>query len=774
MKLGARISKVFGLQKVDFSNQEALDAALNEAIAACMEKIKPDATTTPDVFKPVLRLMEHSTEAKVDPLYILGKALEQMGPQQHLKKLLRETLMQIPHISREALPALARYAEQDTYNISLWRRVIDDFTFYEKRKSAARMKMAYIINVAPCFPDGKESNWFDMETEEEAQTLLETVYQELLLQFKPEWTKLDLSLKCAEVLGKFRPEDDHAAFAIALIFAGQKEVLRARLPLVEIAWEIDPNNHLLKRFVGLAWAQFHREDRGQDAFTILQEVFSTDPDDPQVEATLVELAGVLDLKPEERIAFLKGLSDSHPKNTAYKIEFTKALAHHNINDSTVLRHITEAMAYAPMDSELQYLQAMVLLNQQQNAVQAIGILERLHQRDTENRQIARALAECYAGIGRKDERALQLYQEAIASGTQDHGLIRLYVEHELSGEPTEERLIELMPYVMQINPDTKLPQVLDAIREEKSTLQELAGLLAQTRGLEESLLLQHMGKILAENLTRTTVRQVISLPPGQSIIILEAALSIVPDSNLLAMQLVKTRLSLKMEDQRTLDLLAQVCRAEPDELELRLRRAEILEKLGQKKLALSLYQELYERKSNISSRTSSSTGINFDWEQTRESLVERIFHLTLALDKVDQDDLAFIYQYLQAPDASMELLIDLARKPLGRYTHPSQQVVMEKAKIISPDDEIISRNLSCVRLTLGNCSYFEQRWEKIKPEEREKTISELTNRLITLRRLNPDFVLAENAGETLARCMKTYTDHKKDSLQELIGDYCGS
>jgi thioredoxin-like negative regulator of GroEL len=770
MKIASNISKVFGLQRIDLADEEQFNTAMKTAIDATKERFSADPSGSSQMLQPILKFLEKCKEAKQDCILVLGKALEEIGPVPHLKKELRDQLMQCSHVSKEALPALARYAQQDLFNITLWRRLIEDFTFYDKIKSASRMKMAYFVNIAPHFPDHRESTWYDMETEEEAKKYLEVVYQELLMDFKPEWTRLDISVAFAEVLTKFRPYDDRAAMAIALIFAGQKEVLRSRLPLVESAWEAEPDKHLLKRYVGLAWAEFESELRGMDAFTILQDIFATDPDDKAVEEALVGLVGKLDLRPEEKLNFMKGLSESHKDNLHYKIDYVKTLARHDPQHPTVLRLITEVMAYAPMDNDLQYLQAIVMI-QQQNSVQAVGILERIYQRDPENAQIAKALSECYAAMGRKDSRAMKIYRQAVENGSTDEQLLQFHLVELLENNAPFEEFEKAKASVDALPQDSTLRKIIELKLSPKTKLADFLALIPNAAENELEWMMKEAGHCLAQDTNRTNVRQVIALPPKTAAGILEQAYADVPDSNMLALQLVKSRLAINLHDQKTIDLLAQVCRAEPDEIELRIKRAELMNEMGQKKAALAIYQELFDRKA-LSSRSSSSTAVYLDWDQMKERILEQIFQITLSLEEPEHDDLDFIYKHLQSPNASIELLIDMARRPLGRYTHPCQQVVMEKANIISPDDEIILRNLAIVRLTFGNTGLFEMRWEKASAEEKETIVDQLEKRLKSLRKKKEEFVLPDSVGVVLGRCQKTFTDYKRENFQNLIAEYC--
>lgn len=770
MKIGSNISKVFRLQRLDLADDEQFTTSLEAAISATRDKVQADASNSAQSIQPLIKFMEKCKESNRDELLILGKALVEIGPNPHLKKELRDRLMQVSHISKEALPDLARYAQQDLFNITLWRRLIDDFAFYEKHKSAARMKMAYIINVAPHFPDQKESSWYDMETEAEAKKYLEIVYQEVLEQFLPDWTHLDVSMAFAEVLTKFRPYDDRAAFAIALIFAGQKEILRSRFPLVESAWEVEPDNHLLKRYVALGWTEFEVSERGMDAFSILQDIFATDPDDKDVEAVLIKLVDKLELKPEQKLNFLLGLSESHKDNLQYKIDYVKALARHNPHHQSILRLITEVMAYAPQDNELQYLQANVMI-QQQNPVQAVGILERIHQRDPENPQILRALAECYSSMGRRDARALKIYSQAVDNGSSDEQLLQLHLVNLLKSNASDEEIEKTRQSLGKLPADSVLRKILELRLNPKAQLLDFFALIPSASENEVELITNLAGVALAKEATRSNIRVVISQPPAVAVKALEHAYNKMPESNLLALQLVKSRLALNMKDQTTLDLLAQVCRAEPDEIDLRMKRAEILDEMGQQKAALAIYQELYDRKT-FSSRSSSASAVYVDWEQLREQILEQIFRLTLALEKPDHDDLDFIFKHLQSPTASIELIIDMARRPLGKYTHPCQQVVMEKAHIISPDDEVITRNLAIVRLTNGNTTLFEDRWNNLKNEEKTVVVEQLGKRLRSLKSKNPDFSLNENVGLVLGRCHQTVPENLRDQFQTLIAEYC--
>ncbi|MGF1572845.1 MAG: tetratricopeptide repeat protein [Sumerlaeia bacterium] len=770
MNIGSNISKVFRLNRTDLTDDEAFNSAMNSAIEAAAERVGADSANSVQAIQPITKLLEKCKELRRDCLIVLGKALIAIGPNQHLKKELRDYLMQSSHISKEALPDLAHYAQQDLFNITLWRRLIDDFEFYKKYKSAARMKMAYVVNVAPHFPDQKESSWYDMETEAEAHKYLEIVYNELLEDFNPEWTRVDVSLEFADVLAKFRPYDDRAAFAIALIFAAQKNVERSKFPLVEMAYEISPEVHLLKRYVGLGWAQFQVEDKTRDAFNVLQEVFATDPDDKVVEDALVVLAAKLDLKPEEKLAFLKGLSDSHPTNRQFKLDYVKTLARHNPHHSTVLRLITEVMAYAPQDNELQYLQANVMI-QQQNPVQAVGILERIYQRDPENPQIIKALSECYASIGRRDSRALKIYSQAIDHGSTDEQTAHFHLVELFQQGASKEEIQKALSSMGNFEKNSILNQIANIQLNSKTKIQDYIQLMPKAAEDERELLSLLAGKALADEPNRSNVRMIISQPPTVSINILEHAYSTAPESNLLAMQLVKSRLLAKNHDQRTLDLLAQICRAEPDEIELRVKRAELLDAKGEKKAALAIYQELYNRQT-FSSRSSSATAVHLDWEQLREQILEKIFQLTLSLENPAQEDLDVVFKHLQSPRASIELIIDMARRPLGKYTHPCQQVIMEKAKIVSPDDEIIQRNLAIVRLTNCNTALFEEYWQNAAAEEKAMVVDQLTKRLNSLKKKNPAFKLKENVGQVLANCLESFDHYKREQFQTLISDHC--
>lgn len=768
MNIGDSIRGAFRRHKIDFDDETTRNELIAQAIETAKEKRQKSSVD--DAVKPILNLIREFEKHEHNPLPVIVRGCCEFLDSATIKKELDQHLLKISRIPKEALPFFEELLVKDVYNITIWRRVIMDYEYHELHAGAARTRMLFINAVGPHFPNRKESTWFDIETESDAKDSLQKHLNVMLDHFEPEYADFKCAKKFSHTIAMLRPEDSRSAMIVATITARDTEITESVLPLIEEAFEAQPENQLLKRYLALGLAKFQRDTRAEDAFNLLDEIVESNPDDKVVYEAFVELFDIVKIDAEKRIKVLKRMSESNRGDLKLRVQYIKEQVRFDTSKPGILSLITEALAYAPQDSDLKQMQAQVLM-QNQNPIQAISILERTYQNGDDSEQILTSLANCYAMIQRRDKRALKIYLRVLESGTASSEVVEQLGEC-LAMDTGHGKMKHF--YCEEVKKHKIESLACKVIELEKEPLNlRLPSLIKLTRDHpEDPKLIFHIAQCVVAKLSRTSVRQVLALPPRLSLMVLEKAYELQPDALVLTTQLAKSRLSQGIRDNKTADLLSEICIRDSGEIDMRLRRADLMRDMGEYSKALSLYRELYAR---ASSGTASAHSTNAsDLESEMDRILFEILEMTLKMENPDEEDLDFLYQHLQSPETDTEHLRMAAMKCLDNHiVHAGQQVLLERAFIVHSDEVKIQRNLSIVRLTKGKPDLFLSVLSDLNSEkDRQEMMSILWNRVRKLKELDPSFILTSETGQVLAFCVSFFPESEQNKIKDNISEFC--
>jgi len=773
MGFGNSIRNALNRKKYNLGDQAGRLEAIKDTIQAAKDKVAAGKSDISAVLKPIITLGQEFQKNEYDSLEVYARALHEFPNAQILKDALDARLQNTNRISEELLPYFVEILKKDIYNIALWRRVIDDFDFYRKPEKSARMKMLYIISIGKHFEDGKDSTWFDIETESIAEKKLQQHIEELLDNFDDKWASLDIAEDFSDTLAKVRPDDMRTAMIVAVVMAENGDTPKSALPLIEEALHIEPDRVSLKRALGLGLAKYQLEQRGQEAWDILYEIMMENEKDTEVLEALLEMKTKLDLSEQQRLDLLKNASEQNRKNLSLRVEYAKELARLRPEADGTLRLLTEVLAYAPSDPELIQLQAKVMI-QQQNPIQAIAMLERMYLSGDDSKGTVSTLADCYASVKRRDKRARDVYLKSLKQGHGTKEILEIVgemlIEKDMSSYEIE--TFEMMSKKHDAT-DTfafRLATILKNKPEKR--LQEIVK-LSKNAPPDHKAIIAQLGYALAEEVTRSNVRMVLALPPKLSLKVFEIARKKAPDALILTTQLAKMKLEQGIRDEDTEELLSDICRRDSGEIDMRFERAKMAYEMGSYSKALSLFRELLDRQnSNQSSAFATNTPSNDPHD--RETLISYMVDIIPKIEQPDEDDLDFFYRNLHAKDIDPEHVLVAAQQCLGNGVyHLGQQVLLEKALVYFPEDKIVHRNVAIVRLTNNNPAAFEEMCDVgFTDDELASAWKILRARLISIRKKQPDFILSVTTGKAMAQSLDSLPDYKRVEWQDVISEFC--
>lgn len=710
MALGTKIKGLFKkLGSVDVSTEEGRARALQQTWEESKRLLqtRSSKTGTEVALQPVENLVALFKQQGREELEVWRAmyAFDQHDAffRQHLVKRIC-LLGRVPQEDLSALEAQARY---EARNLSHWRRLLEDTRFHEEDMRLLKVQESIVLTLRRFFPDAAESTWYDVETEGDARALYEANLQEVAVGILDAGRADQTSQTILETAAGYFPHNLRFRSGLARLLSRSGASDSKSLTMMLEALTDAPDDPELLRNAGALLAK--RRGHEVEGLEMLIEIHEREPEDDSILHDIVSTVRRVSEPEEEHLSFVQTWIDRHPfdEENAYWLTDFFLSRNEVFTDRSqaalkaAVRIEDEKNANSDVQSHRYRLAWGRACSGNEDWDGTIEALQQLLQEGELTAEVVIPLSRAYAVRERIDRLAVTAYQCAVELGMDDP-FVRDQVCRFFFTTNSDDEIAVTQFRAAMADGGSKWAE-LGLIREELRSgkpVDHVEKVLAMLQAdPENESLIELAGEALAETPTRPNLRRVMGLSPATSLKIFEHSADLRPDALLLVATLAKYRLSNGKRDERTERLLGDICRRDPEELELRIARADLLYDLDQKPLARQLYQEILDRMRNGSS-SHSLVRISLDEVDRIEA---RIVELVAQDENPEQEELVSLSQSAMVPDAQPETVLKVAEAIAPHeFEHPVRMALLERALALDPGNERIEVAVALGRAGKGN------------------------------------------------------------------------
>ncbi len=758
------VGEIFGGFFGRNSAKELADPAKRLArIEQAYEEVRKAATSgapVEEVRKPVLALAEEFEAARQDPAEIYGHLHQAVPGDPYWRTLLVRELLKRPRLQREHVAVLEAEALFQTGNIALWRRLLREAANNNDSIALGRAYENIVFSLKDSFPAPGDVRWYDQSTREDALKLFRSSLDAAAgriraVQRSDDKARMILALKEAYDGEEPSPESLLAKARDAMA-RGLSDGATAGLGMRALL--ANPEDRQLKSWVAsLLLRQPGLEEEGLE---LCRQLCEQDPRDPVVVRELVSALKAIGPARERDLPALRTHIAHNPDDQRALELLADYYAQTDDTSDEALEAYRAAAASSPNRGHYLRLLGKVQTSRG-NWSTALDIFKELQAEGVEDEEVLIPLAAAYAEFGRADQDAIDVYKRAIAMGCQKMEVHDLYCRHLYMRHRGEPESITQFAATRKQFPRSMWARLgtidhLIASGDHVRALEIAVGILGEMpRDLEAQKFASHA---LAGNFSRTQMRLVASLPPEAQLGVLEKAHLLAEDAMPITQALVRLRLETGVRDEDTARLLGDLCRRNPDALDLRMARADLLYDLGKHESAVELYRELLDRHRAGGANASMAAILKPDM---RDRMLERVAGVLQR--NPGPGDIDLLLEATTVPSAPPEWLHTAARiLVIHRLEHPLRMATLERAASFFPEDDMLERALVESKAHRGNprpaLKYIAKRLEQTNDDPD----------LGGLMRATATLLQPEQVGEDLAARMFTLLEagRKSPELRE--------
>lgn len=623
------------------------------------------------------------------------------------RKHLIKRVSVLARVPAEDLPALEAQARFEARNLALWRRLLGDTAALGDDGRLLKCRESLVLTVRRFFPADGESTWFEVETEQEALRLyeenLQTVSTSIIESHRSDRTGLSI----LETATNYFPHNlfYRSGYARLLSRSGAKDSKSLTMMLEALAEA--PDDPELMRNAGLILG--HRRGHEEEGFDMLRQVFDRGRgEDDNLLAEIAEVVRRIPSPTDEHLGFVRRWIERHPEDEEAAVWLAEVHIRAKATTPAALVAIRRAMHFedvrnAGSEHETHRyrlaLGAALAANEDHEGV--VEALQPLLQDGETGSEVVISLAKAYANFQRIDRLAVTAYQCALDQGLADTR-VRDQICHYLFKNGSDDANAVGHFRAALSNGGSKwaeLGMMQEHIKNGKAAecLEKVAAMLQG--GEEEDGLVRLAAMALAEAPQRAQLRRVMALKPKLSLAIFEKAAELQPDALLILSTLARYRLSSNQRTEDTARLLGEICRRDPEELELRIARADILYDLGQNDVARQLYREILARMGN---GTSSASRIRVSLDEV-ERIEMRALDLLARTPNPPVDELVALAESVMDPHTPTKRVVRAAEVIAHHdFDHPVRGALLDRALALDPANELIEVAVAMGRSQRGN------------------------------------------------------------------------
>ncbi|MCC5876835.1 MAG: hypothetical protein JJU11_11500, partial [Candidatus Sumerlaeia bacterium] len=578
--------------------------------------------------EPLLRLQDQFDQEGHDRLELLYAAETAFPQDPHWLTSIVEILMRKGTLARGETAMLMKHVRRKPTDVSLWHRIFrerrddpDQRPFVEARRLCA-------LSLHPYFDPRGSQAWPDAVTREDARNLFHRCLDDSLSAILAKCSRDSDSVALLETAMELDEGRQDIQLRLCEIYMDRRERDPLKVGVVLSAALENPKRRDLR--IWAAQALLDLPGQQENGLGILRQLYQENRDDPKTEEQLVSALKEMERIEDNDEEVLSQWVSAHPGDLRALELLADYYAEHQRLDEFALSIYRRAAAHGP--NRRLYLRMMGRSHAAREEWQeVIQIFDEVRAGGEDIEDLVIPLATAYSEFERSDSEAEACYEQAVAQGSLSrkiHDLLCRCIYESRPAAPesvtrfsqtldsipgcTWARLGMAAHYLRTMDPGRALEQAVAVLRVEADH-EEAARLAARA---------------LAQNFSRNQMARLTNIEGFALSRVFAEAYRLNPDAGPLAMAHAKRRLADGIRDEETARLLGEVCRRDPEAIDMRIARADLMWNLGKFENAVALYREVHER---LSGSNGGGTTRSIS-PSTRRHLLHRISEFILRGD----------------------------------------------------------------------------------------------------------------------------------------------
>lgn len=641
--------------------------------------------------EPLLKLQDLFDQEGIDRLELLYSAETTFPQDPFWLTSIVEILMRKSTLARGETAVLLKEVRRNPTLVDLWHRIFrerrddpDQGPYQDARRLCALALLPYFD------PNGTQA-WPDSVTREDARKLFHRCLDDTLEQILAKNSRDSDSLLLLEMGMEIDEVRPGIQLHLAEIYMERNDRDPLKVGLVLTAALENPGRRDLR--IWAARALLDLPGQQENGLGILRQLYQENSEDPTTKEHLVSAIKEMERIDDEDEEVLSLWIANHPGDQRALELLADFCAEHQRLDEFALSVYRRAAAHGP--NRRLYLRMMGRSHAARAEwQQVIQIFDEVRDAGEDVEDLVIPLATAYSEFERCDKEAESFYERAVAQGSLSRKIHDLLCKclYESRGDRPESvtqfsQTLDAIPgctwarigmaahYLRTMDPGRALEQAV-AVLEEEPDHEEACKLAARA---------------ISINFSRNQLSRLVNLRGESLSRIYAEAYRQNPDAGPIAMAHARRRLADGLRDEETSRLLGEVCRRNPEALDMRIARADLMWDLDEKENAVSLYRELHERWSGVSTVTSTRNAS----PATRRHILFRLARWILDSGNVSGVDVPILIEAASEEESPEELLLAAAHHlvQLG-IEHPRKWFFVEQALRIAPEDALLERAMA--------------------------------------------------------------------------------
>lgn len=690
------LRSVFGK---NLKEPETRARAVAQAVDHAREAYRKGSTS--DAREVILKLQDAFDEAGLDRMELLVAADSGLGTDSFWLREIVEILLRRANLKDSETSYLQRLASLEPARLTLWRRILKEREAGEDPVLLAQAAEQAATGLVRFFGPTRTQPWPEPSTESDARDFLYRVLRQTVDSI------IDTGREDAAAQTLLRASlpllADNAAGRrhLARLIIRNGEKTPEDLAVVLESLMDDPGDRELRLWAGTALVD--TPGHQNEGLNILRQLCEDRPNDRKARTALVSAIKGLEELSDSDVELLRAhFKENRDDRRAAELLANYAAARNDLSDEALRLY---RMAAASSPNRNLYLRLLGEASASRcDWPKVIEIFSEVRDKGQATEEIIIPLATAYAESQQSDQESLAVYRQAIELGMRNLAVHDLYCRHLYNTARNAPESVAQFLSSAKACPECLWAKLGIAAhyletRDARRALETSLGLLAIHQNDLEALGLA--AQALAADFSRGQLARLAHLPPALLRRIFEKAHQLAPDAGPITLGLVRRRLDDNVRDADTLRLLGEVCRKNPEAMDLRVARADLMWELDQQENAAELYRELIER---WRLRTGAEArGID---PAARRRALFRVTESTLASPAGPAfEDMETLIEACGETGLPTENQLRIARALIDlNFDHPARLPLLQRALEIAPGDLKIERAIAEAHAAKGSIS----------------------------------------------------------------------
>lgn len=685
----------------DLRNPEAREAALGELAEQSARNHQANSSKSDVWRRPIIEASEILAAAGADEADAFRVAADKMPDEAFWRLELFKRILPRPSLDERDLVHLERETQKNPRNLSLWQRLLEESQKLGDEERVARVRQEFARALSAFFPARGECTWYDVETESRARSLFFNTLDDVVDGLLSAGRSDDVARELVSIAYEHFPNRPELKTAKARFCRESGERTTEALGTALEALLVSPDDEELKLFA--AELLLEREGHEGEGASLLVQLWEENPHHDRATELLARHYISKRSDDDQAIEVTQSWFASHPEDSGAADLIANFYANRNERSIDAIEAYEAAIRLMPEDRRYLRLLANMRLAEE-NWEEVARLFDRLQSLGDNGVETIMPLANAYARLGKMDRDAFEVYRKAFGVGAKTPSIVNQYCKALYQHDPDEIDALETFHKVYRT--DQRCFWAALGVARKEMHQGDLPAALGKLTALlhgdhQPADVLDMAADIVAADPKRSVLRQLMTIPPKTALKIFERAAQRQPDALNILTSLAKYRLAQGMRDADTEKLLATICKRDPEDVEMRLARADLLHESGRLNVAVDLYKELIAR-SRATTPSGSRPGIRTIFDE-RPRMLSRVSEFLLRSPLARQEDASFLIEAALDPGASDDLVHRIAKKFLAsNMTHPLDLPLIEKALAVEPDNEELELAEARARARRGN------------------------------------------------------------------------